>query len=103
MWIELHDGSRDHPKIIKLARKLSIPKVYTFGYLCSLWTWALRMAPDGDLSGFDKEDIEIGSEWEGKIGAFVDGCISVGLIDEIDDGYHIHDWMSYARHLKGVW
>jgi hypothetical protein len=102
MFIELHDSSRDHPKLIKVARDLCIPKVYAYGHLCSLWAWALRMAPDGDLSSFDVDDIEIGAEWDGEQGAFVGALVARGLIDRSDAGLMIHDWDIYAEHLKSA-
>ncbi len=104
MWIELHDSSRDHPKVVKLARRLGIPKVHAFGHLCSLWVWTLRMAPDGDLSSFDVDDIEIGAEWEGEQGALVGAMVETGLIDldSSSGGLGIHDWVEFASHLKAA-
>ena len=100
MWIELHDSARDHPKLIKLARDLGIPKVHAFGHLCSLWTWVLRMAPDGDLSSFDTDDIEIGAEWGGTSGLFVSSAEKRGFLDRSNFGLVVHDWSEYSGSLK---
>lgn len=102
MWIELHDGARDHPKILKVARDLGIPKVHVLGHVCSLWTWTLRMAPDGDLSSFDHEDIEIAAEWDGEPGKFITACIERGLLDRTEYGLAIHDWFDFAGSLKSA-
>lgn len=102
MWIELHDSARDHPKILKLARDLKIPKVNALGHIASLWTWALRMAPDGDLSSFDVDDIEIGAEWNGDSGAFLAAAVERRLIDVQDGAHYLHDWEHYAQHLKAA-
>jgi hypothetical protein len=102
MWLELHDSVRDHPKLIKSSRDLGIPKVYLLGHLSSLWTWTLRMAPDGNLSSFSEEDIEIGAEWEGPPGKLIDVLVKRGWIDQIDGGFEVHDWREYARHLKAA-
>lgn len=96
MWIELHDTASDHPKILKLARDLGVPPVTSLGHIVSLWIWTLRMAPDGDLSSFDVDDIEIGARWEGAAGLFVSSCIKRQLIDDSDEGMTIHDWQSYS-------
>jgi hypothetical protein len=100
MWVQLHDSARDHPKLIKAARDLGMPKVHLLGHLASFWTWVLRMAPDGDLSSFDHEDIEIGAEWEGDSGALVSTLVKRGFLDEGPSGLVVHDWDSYAEHLK---
>jgi hypothetical protein len=102
MWIELHDSARDHPKLLKLARDLGIAKVQALGHVCSLWLWVLRMAPDGDLSSFDGDDIEIGAEWDGQPGKFVSALISRRFIDKTDDGYVVHDWQDYSGSLKSA-
>lgn len=100
MWIELHDGARDHPKVLKLARDLAISQVTALGHMVSLWAWTLRMAPDGNLSSFDSADIEIGAKWDGIPGAFVAACTSRRLLDLINGGYFVHDWIHYSGSLK---
>lgn len=102
MWLELHDSVRDHPKLIKASRDLGIPKAHLLGHLSSLWTWTLRMAPDGNLSSFSGEDIEIGAEWEGTPGKLIDVLIRRGWLDQIDSGFVIHDWEEYSRKLKAA-
>jgi hypothetical protein len=100
MWIELHDTARDHPKILKLARDLNIQPAHALGHMVSLWTWVLRMAPDGNLSSFDSEDIELGAQWSGSQGAFISAAVSRELVDFEDDIYKIHDWGDFAGSLK---
>ncbi len=104
MWIELHDSSRDHPKIIKLAKALKIEQAHALGLMCSLWTWTLRMAPDGNLSSFDPEDIEHAAGWNGGEGAFFDACNSkkIRLLDSGPDGLTCHDWDDYSGSLKAA-
>ncbi len=102
MWIELHDGARDHPKILKVARDLEIPRAHALGLICSLWTWTLRMAPDGNLSSFDTDDIELAAGWEGKPGAFMESIVERKLLDKIPGGYACHDWQDYSGSLKAA-
>ena len=102
MWIELHDTAREHPKVLKLAKDLKIPPAHALGHLCSLWLWTLRMAPDGDLSSFERDDLEIAAGWLGEDGVLIDAMIKRRLIVENGDGLAIHDWDEYATHLKAA-
>lgn len=102
MWIELHDTSRDHPKITDLAELLGVKTVVALGHMCSLWTWTLRFAPDGCLESFNVTAIERGAQWDGERGAFVSAAKNVGLLDGDDGALHLHDWADYAQHLKAA-
>lgn len=102
MWIELHDTARDHPKVTDLADALAIKPVLALGHLCSLWTWTLRFAPDGCLSSFKTSSIERGAQWEGEPGVFVSSAITVGLLEETDNGLTIHDWDDFSGSLKAA-
>jgi hypothetical protein len=102
MWIEFHDSAADHRKVLKLARRLEISPTTALGHLATLWTWTLRIAPDGDLSGFDAEDIEIGAKWDGAPGLFVRAAVACRLIDEDEMGFEIHDWKHYSGSLKAA-
>ena len=43
---------------------LGVPKVAVIGHLLCLWWWAQAYAPaDGDLSGFDADDLADAAEW----------------------------------------
>lgn len=102
MWLELHDGAARHPKVLKLARDLGVSRNMAFGYLCTLWTWVLQMAADGDLSSFDADDIELGIEFEGEAGAFIAAAVKYRLLDEGEHGLFVHDWTEHATHLKAA-
>ena len=93
-WLKLEDTFYDHPKIRKLARQLAINRAQAAGHLALLWSWALRHAPDGDLSDIDIEDIEDAAQWENDPGGFVAACKTCGLIDETGDQIAIHNWIS---------
>ena len=105
MWLEFHDSARDHPKILKVAKDLGIEEAHALGHVAALWAWTLTMAPDGELSSFDYDDIEIGAKWKGEAGAFVRAAINRKLLDKIDgDAANLkcHDWEDYAQHLKAA-
>jgi hypothetical protein len=102
MWIELHDSAREHPKVLRLARRLRISNSQALGHVISLWCWTLRMAPDGDLSSFCGEDLEVAAQWEGEPGAFVNAALEMRLVDRGEFGLVVHDWEDYSGSLKAA-
>jgi hypothetical protein len=61
----------------------------------------MEFAPDGDLSKFDVEEIEIGAGWEGEDGTFLDAAIAAGYLDEDHGTLAVHDWSDYGGRLAG--
>ena len=107
MWIELHDSAREHPKVLKLAKRLDIDPGSALGYVTSLWCWTLRMAPDGDLSSFDDEDVSLGAQWpasrDGRDArTFIAAMVAVRLLDRCEHGLVVHDWQEYSGSLKSA-
>ena len=76
-------------KTRKLHRKLG-----DHGVLCllRLWTVVAIEKPSGILSGWDSDDIEIEAEYEGEKGIFTNTLIDIGLLEENDGCYCIHNW-----------
>ncbi|WP_088832688.1 hypothetical protein [Paenibacillus tyrfis] len=101
MWIESHQGLKDHPKTKRLARKLDIEVVAVVGYLHFLWWWAMDYAPDGNLKNYDAMDIADALGWGGDERHLVDSLLSAGFLDfdEESGAFHIHDWHDYAGRL----
>ena len=81
----------DHPKTVKLKRRLGLEGVES---LIRLWTWAALNRPDGDV-GQDSDDIEIAARWDGEPGAFVSALESLKWIDLRDGRYLLHDWQEH--------
>ncbi len=48
--------------------------------------------PDGILTGFDEEDIEMAAQWNGESGAFTSALIDLRFLDGKSGKYKIHDW-----------
>lgn len=82
----------DHPKTIKLQRRLGDAAVLS---LMRLWFHVAQNKPDGLLSGMDPEDIEISAKWGGEAGALVNSLMDVGWLDNKDGVYSIHDWAEH--------
>lgn len=96
LWIEHHVGLRDHPKTARLRRRLGVSLPTAVGLVSLVWGWAVRYAPDGDLSRFDADVIADAAGWDDDAGVFVRALVSAGFLNE---DLHIHDWQAYAGRL----
>lgn len=94
-WIESHQELARHPKTRKLARALGVSVPCAIGHLHLLWWWALDYADDGELGGFDPEDLAEAAMWNGEPQAFIAALQSAGFLDELT----IHDWQDYGGKL----
>ncbi len=93
--IRLSVGFFDHPKIIKLERKLGLEGVAA---LLRLWIWAAQNRPSGILSGMDNDDIEIVARWNGVANEFNAVTRELKLLDCVNEEqnlYAIHDWQEH--------
>lgn len=90
--IRLSIGFWDHPKIIKLERRLGLEGVKS---LQILWLWAAQNRPDGILSGMDEEDIEIAAKWNGVQGSFKDALTEINALDFDGKNYSLHNWTEH--------
>lgn len=86
----------DHPKTVKLERRLGLqgPKS-----LQILWSWAAKYHPDGRLEGEDIEAIEIAAKWPGDEGKFVETLLALRWLDLDGETYCLHDWREFNSHL----
>jgi 5-methylcytosine-specific restriction endonuclease McrA len=94
-WIELHQNLSNHPKLIRLATRLGLPRVTAMGHLVSLWLWALDYAEDGSLKGFGAVEIAAGAGWPGDPADFLKSLQECRWMDKMA----LHDWMDYAGRL----
>lgn len=105
-WIESHQSLAQHPKTRKLARKLDVSVPAAMGHLHALWHWSLDHAFDGDLTGYDPEDIAIGAMWDGDPDDFLKALIEAkgrsgfGFVEQDERGTRLHNWLSYTAHLR---
>lgn len=96
MWIELHDTLSEHPKTEALAQALCINQAWAMGILAALWTWAIRNAPDGDLSRVSDKALARACFWERKPALLADALTRCGWLDA---DRAIHHWQDYAGRL----
>lgn len=86
-----------HPKIVRLVGLLGQEHV---AMPIRLWAYvAKHHCEDGMLEGYSKHELESAACWPGESGKFVDAMVKIGLIEEIENGYAIHDWLEHAGHL----
>ena len=96
----------DHPKTIKLERKLGVDGLKS---LISLWLWSRVNRPCGDLHGMDTEDIEIAAKWNGTPGEFVNATLTLRWLDvneplteNCKPCYSLHDWADHNSWAVGT-
>lgn len=87
--IRLAVGFPDHPKTVKLERRLGLQAVMS---LIRLWLWAAQHRPGGVLSDMDMEDVEIAARWGGEIGVFADALLGLRFLDDDGGTLLLHDW-----------
>lgn len=98
-WIPSHQQIGNHPKTLRLARKLNISVPAAVGHLHLLWHWALDHAPDGDVSRYDADDLAIGAMWEGDPAEFVAALIACGpggSAGFLEVDLKLHDWSEHG-------
>lgn len=98
-WMHLEDSTYDHYKFDDLAESLGMEPVHAMGHVVSLWTWALRHRPDGDLDGLDHRVISRAAKYKGSPRDFVEGCVNAKLIDP---DLKIHNFLSRAGSYKNA-
>lgn len=94
--IRLSTGFYSHPKTIKLMRIVGAE-----GVLClqRLWIWSAQNRADGNLSGFEDEDIEIAACWSGACGEFVQALAKLRFLDGDTGAYALHGWDEHQGYV----
>lgn len=98
-WVPSHTTLARHPKLKRASRLAGCSDVQMIGHLHLLWWWALELAPDGDLSPYDVEDIADAASWQGDADAFVRALIDCGPGDAhgfLEPDMRLHDWEDYG-------
>ena len=88
----------EHPKVLELADALDLPRYAAVGVLESMWVWAGRYCPRGDIGRYSDRRIAFGAiGWEGDGGKLIEALIATGWLDR-DDEHRllIHDWADHA-------
>jgi len=98
--IRLSIGFFDHPKSVKLKRRLGWDGLES---LLRLWFFAAQYKPDGILSGMDTEEIELAAKWNGDEGVFVGALTDLRWLECSNETFLLHDWNDhngYCAHAE---
>ena len=87
--IRLSIGFFDHPKTVKLKRKLGLEGVEA---LLRLWMYAAQYRPGGTFTNMAADDIEIAVRWAGQDSELVMTLLEVGFLERDGDLYRLHKW-----------
>lgn len=100
-WIRIDTNLTSHPKLLRLAKLLEVPRPQALGYLVSLWAWCLEYAPDGDLSAFSAAEVAEAVGWPGKPERFLLALRDCGVSGAgfLDPTGKLHDWEEYGGKL----
>lgn len=86
-----------HPKTVRLVGLLG-PEAVCLPI--KLWCYvAKHHCEQGLLVAYSKQEVESVIGWTGESGQCVDAMVKIGLLDEIQNGYAVHDWLEHAGHL----
>ena len=97
--IRLEVGILDHPKKVKLVKKLGWE---AFECLLRLWMYVRERRPKGILTGMSPEDLEIAAKWEGESGVFYKTLVAFGWLDLDGETIIIHDWAHHQHWAFGA-
>lgn len=86
-----------HPKVMRLVGLLGPEYV---ALPIKLWCYVGKHhCADGALVSYSNAEVEAAVGWSGESGKMVEAMLKVGLLDQRDNGYLVHDWMDHAGHL----
>ena len=101
-WIQIYSNLPEHPKIYQLADTLETGNCEAVGVVVSLWLWAAKNAPDGDLSRFPVRALGDAVGWRGDTKRLYQSLVACGFIDEDGENTRLHDWEEYAVRLMEI-
>jgi hypothetical protein len=93
-----------HPKLLRLRRRLSIPTWGAVGILESLWHLTAQHAKDGAIGKtFTNEDIANAIGWEDCPNNLIEALVSSGWLDMCESNrLVVHDWHEHCpEFVKG--
>ena len=94
-WLKVASDWKGSKKAIRL--RVFLQDEWAWAYPVSLWMWTAQHEGDGTIAGPGcVEVISDAAGWKGDPKHFVDCMVRAGLLDEVSDGYYVHDWHDYA-------
>jgi len=99
-WLKLEGSAANHRKTQKLARTLGVSLLEARGLLMGLWCTVVETSPDGDLVGWDADDLAVACGYGGDGLNLATALVDVHLLDLEDDRWLVHEWMDRAGSYK---
>ncbi len=110
VYVPAEESLVDSVKIDRASVNLNVDPCQIIGHLICLWHWALKQAPDGDLSHFTNHEIAKAARWadQGSVENFVKALIDCGpgnkegFLENEKKGLTIHDWNKHTGRIIKV-
>ena len=99
-WTPFHDAMPDHPKTEMLALSLEVSIPQAVGHVAMAWAFALRYAPDGDLTKYPAALLAKKCGWNGDPEHFIEAMDEAGWFDVTEGEIHLHDWTEYGGKVE---
>lgn len=97
-------GTTEHPKLLELCTNMRIRRWEAVGILESLWGFAARYTPAGDIGKYTNASIAKAIDWNRDPNRLVDALIQCRWLDSSDEcRLLVHDWPDHAEdsvHMK---
>lgn len=115
-YAQISETLIDHPKTTRTIRILRMNRLQFVGHIACLWNWAMKNAPDGDLTRFSARDIadaarftdpdNFDDEADRAAERFINALIEcrtsedgAGFLELTDSEMLIHDWHEFGGKL----
>lgn len=96
-WFRVYAEIGHHPKIAYLASCMKVSEEHALGLAVRIMCWFAGHRPDGTAEGLWAGALE--AEFGDSLGLVV----SAQLLDQLDDGYRLHDWTQInGAHVRTV-
>lgn len=91
MNIDTDEDFPEHPKTVRFCALLGNP--VGWAYIWKLWRFCKKYRPNGDLTGFSPNEIELAVGWAAMDGKLFNAAVKSGFIDHDKNGTRVHHWM----------
>lgn len=100
-WIRVEQDYFDHPKTLHLKHLADDPTADI--YPLRLWAWALKHAPEGDLSRFSPAVLKAAVQWKCPSKDFIAAMKETGFLEvAAGGGLMIHDWKEHTGRYEAL-
>lgn len=95
-FVPMRLSLRGNIKLHKLARKLRQTRAAVSGHLFWLWASVMEQRTDGNITGWDAQEVAYYADWQGDEEAFLAALLDIGWILQSEDELRINDWQDWC-------